>query len=316
MVDFEAELGSPSTLRQLQLLVKIRELAETNRHRSADTTGLYEQAEDFGLDWRAVGSDLESLRDRGWIIFDKSSGPVTDVVISQHGVDTAEEFEAFRSNKRRRAQAVRSSVLQWLYDESLEGKSSPNISGFSSSKYGTFYGTTFSEGEIAQASRYLREEQLLQGKAAMGGGVVRPQITARGMQRIEQEDKPAAVLSSERASVTHNYTTIHNSGSMNLTTGGTNVSQSITLTTTQINDARMAGTAFSQTLPILGLPEERQAEAKQVIADLEEEIAAAAPQPGKLKGLLNKVIELAVLGTAEGAVGAVVSLAEKAIEGL
>ncbi|MDQ0730442.1 hypothetical protein [Arthrobacter sp. B1I2] len=315
MVDFEVELGSPAVLRQLQLLVKIRELAATNRHRSADTTGLYEQAEEFGLGWRAVGSDLDSLKDRGWINFDNSSGPVTDVVMSQQGVDTAEEFEAFRSNKRRRAQAVRSAVLQWLYDESLDGKSSPNISGFSSSKYGSFYGTTFTEGEIAQATRYLREEQLLQGKAAMGGGVIRPQITTYGMQRIEHEDKPATVLASERASVTY-INNFNNDGPVNLATNSPGAQQSITLTTTQINGARMAASAFSQTLPILGIPENRQTEAKQVIAELEDETAAVTPQPGKLKSLLNKVIELAVLGTAEGAVGAVVSLAEKAIEGL
>ena len=78
----------------------------------------------------------------------------------------------------------------------------------------------------------------------------------------------------------------------------------------------MAANAFSQTLPILGVPDERQAEAKQVIAELEEETASPDPQPGKLKTLLNKVIEIAVLGSAEGAVEAVVSMAEKAIDGL
>lgn len=314
MVDFESELSAPWVLRQFERLVVIRDLANENRHRSADVNGI--RVDGVRRGWgRFIDGDLEALLDRGWIFYEKAAGRVTDVTITSQGVDVVEDFEAFRSDRRRRAQAARSSILQWLYDEYLQGKTSPNISGFSTSKYGTFYGTEFTEGEISQATQYLREEQLIQGKAAMGGPIVRPQISTRGIQMIEHEGKSAAATASERASVTHNYT-IHNSGQMNLAAGSENVSQSMTLTRAQINDARMAGTAFSQTLPILGIPEDRQAEAKQVIADLEEESAAAAPQPGKLKGLLNKVIELAVLGTAEGAVGAVVSLAEKAIEGL
>ncbi|RAM37696.1 hypothetical protein DBZ45_08840 [Arthrobacter globiformis] len=264
---------------------------------------------------RFLDNDLEALLDRKWIFYEKASGPVTDVTITRVGLDVAEEFEHYRSDPRKRAQAARSSVLQWLYDEYLQGSNSPNISRFSTSTYGAFYGSEFTEGEIVQATRHLRDQQLIQGKAAMGGPIVRPQISPYGIQRIEHEDKPAAVVASERASVTYNYH-FNNDGPVNLANNSPGAQQSITLTTTQINDARMATSAFSQTLPILGIPEERQAEAKQVITELEEETTAAAPQPGRLKSLLNKVVELAVLGTAEGAVGAVISLAEKAIEGL
>lgn len=316
MVDFEEELRSPITLRRLLLLLEVQERARPNWHNSADVEWMRTDARGASVDGdRFINTDLEALLERGWVFYEQASGPVTDVTITRLGVDMAEEFEHFRADPRKRAQAVRSSILQWLYDEYLQGKSSPSISGFFTSKYGTFYGAEFTEGEISQATRYLREEQLIQGKAAMGGPIVRPQITTRGIQLVEREDKPAAVISSERASVTHNYT-IHNSGQMNLAAGSENVSQWMALTSTQINDARMATNAFSQTLPILGIPEEHQAEAKQVIAELEEETASPDPKPGKLKILLNKVVEIAVLGTAEGAVEAVVSMAQKAIEGL
>jgi hypothetical protein len=315
MVDFEDELNSPLTLRRLLLLLEIQRHARESRHNSADVEWIRTEARHASDDGdRFINADLDALLDKGWIFYEKASGPVTDVTMTRLGTDVAEEFEHFRADPRKRAQAARSSVLQWLYDEYLQGSSSPNISKFSTSKYGTFYGAAFSEGEIMQATRYLRDQQLLQGKAGMGGPIARPQITTHGIQAVEHEDKPAAVVASERASVTNNFN-IYNSSNFNVGAGDS-MNQSITLTSTQINDARMAGTAFSQTLPVLGIPEERQAEAKQVILDLEEETAAPAPQPGKLKSLLNKVIELAVLGTAEGAVGAVVSLAEKAIEGL
>ncbi|NUU30944.1 hypothetical protein [Arthrobacter sp. C9C5] len=313
---FEDELRSPLTLRRFQLLLEVRRHASENGHNSASVLWLRAEAMNATDDGdRFLDNDLEALLDRRWIFYEKASGPVTDVTITRAGMDVAEEFEHFRSDPRKRAQAARSSVLQWLYDEYLQGKSSPNISGFSTSKYGTFYGADFTEGEITRATRYLRDRQLIQGKAAMGGPIVRPQITPHGIQTIEHDDEPAAVIASERASVTHNYT-IHNSGQMNLAAGSENVSQSMTLTSTQINDARMAANAFSQTLPILGVPHERQAEAEQVIAELEEETASPDPQPGKLKTLLNKVVEIAILGSAEGAVEAVVSMAQKAIDGL
>lgn len=316
MVDFEDELSSPLTLRRLQLLLEIRRHARESRHNSADVLHLRYEALNTSDDGdRFLYTDLEALLDREWIYYEKTSGPVTDVTITRLGMDVTEEFEHFRSDQRKRAQAARSSILQWLYDEYLQGSNSPNISGFSESKYGTFYGSAFTEGEIMQATRHLRDQQLIQGKAAMGGPIVRPQIAPHGIQVIEHEDRPAAVVASERASVIHNYT-INNSGQMNLAAGSENFSQSMTLTTTQINDARMATNAFSQTLPILGVPEERQAEAKQLIAELEEETASPDPKPGKLKVLLNKVVEIAVLGTAEGAVEAVVSMAQKAIENL
>lgn len=316
MVDFEDELNSPLTVRRLHLLLEIRRHANGNRHDSADVLWLRAEATSATDDGdRFLDNDLEALLDSGWIFYEKASGPVTDVTISRLGLDVAEEFEHYRSDPRKRAQAARSLVLEWLYEEYLRGSTSPNISQFSVSKYGTFYGSEFTEGEIMQATRYLRDQQLIQGKAAMGGPIVRPQISPRGIQTIEYEDKPAAVVASKRASVTHHYI-INNSGQMNLAAGSENVSQVMTLTTTQINHARMATNAFSQTLPILGVPEKRQAEAKQVIAELEEETASSDPKPGKLKSLLNKVVEIAVLGTAEGAVEAVVSLAQKAIENL
>lgn len=316
MFDFEDELRSPLTLRRLQLLLEVRRHARESRHNSADVLHLQHEARCAAVDGdRFLYTDLEALLDRGWIFYEKASGPVSDVTITRLGMDVTEEFEHFRSDPRKRAQAARSSVLQWLYDEYLMGTSSPNISGFFNSKYGTFYGSVFSEGEITQATRHLRDQQLIQGKAAMGGPIVRPQIAPHGIETIEHEDKPAALIASERASVTY-INNFNNDGPVNLANNSPGAQQSITLTNTQINDARMATSAFSQTLPVLNIPEERQAEAKQVIADLEEETAAPTPQPGKLKSLLNKVIELAVLGTAEGAVGAVVSLAEKAIEGL
>lgn len=316
MVDFEEELRSPLSLRRLQLLLEIRRHSQESSHSSADVLHLRHEALTTSDDGdRFLDTDLEALLDRGWIYYEKASGPVTDVTITRLGMDVTEEFEHFRSDPRKRAQAVRSSILQWLYDEYLQGFNASNISRFSTGIYGTFYGSEFTEGEIMQATRYLRDQQLIQGKAAMGGSIVRPQIAPRGIQMIEHEDKPAAIVASERTSVVHNYH-INNSGQMNLAAGSENFSQSMTLTMTQINDARMATNAFSQTLPILGVPEERQAEAKQVIAELEEETASPDPKPGRLKELLNKVVEIAVLGTAEGAVEAVVSMAQKAIENL
>lgn len=312
MVNYEAELRSPSVLRQFLLLLNIKQFADHNRHRSADITGLYEEAEKFGLDWRTFDSDLETLLDKQWIFYEKASGRTNDVTITQQGVDAADEFGSFMTDPRKRNIAARDAVLQWLYDEHLHGRSSPNIARFTISKYGKFYGDDFTETEISQATRFLRERQFLRGKAAMGGAVIRPEITALGIQKIEDQETPPAVAASERSHVFN----IHNSGSMNLTTGGNNVSQSITLTSNQVDDVRKVATALREMLPILGIPVERQAEVVEVATELEQETNGPAPAPGRLKSLLNRMMEVLALGTAEGAVEALNGLAEKALENL
>jgi predicted transcriptional regulator len=312
MVNYEAELKSPSALRQFLLLLNIKQFADYNRHRSADVTGLYEEAEKFGLDWRAFDSDLEMLLDKGWIFYEKTSGKTRDVTITQQGVDAADDFRSFMTDPRKRNIAARDAVLQWLYDEHLHGRSSPNIARFTISKYGKFYGDDFTENETAQATRILRERELIRGTAVMGGSVIRPDITALGIQKIEDEDMPPAVAASERSPVIH----INNSGSMNLTTGGKNVSQAITLTSNQVDDVRKVATALRDMLPILGIPAERQAEVVEVATELEQETNDPAPAPGRMKSLLSRMMELLALGTAEGAVEALNGLAEKALENL
>lgn len=312
MVNYEAELRSPSALRQFLLLLNIKQFADYNRHRSADITGLYEEAEKFGLDWRAFDNDLETLLDKDWISYEKASGRTNDVTITQQGVDAADEFRSFITDPRKRNIAARDAVLQWLYDEHLHGRSSPNIARFTISKYGKFYGDDFTETEISQATRILRERQFIRGTAAMGGSVIRPEITALGIQKIEDQETPPAVAASEGAPVIN----INNSGSMNLTTGGNNVSQSITLTSNQVDDVRKVATALREMLPILGIPAERQAEVVEVATELEQETNDPAPAPGRLKSLLNRMMEVLALGTAEGAVEALNGLAEKALENL
>lgn len=312
MVNYEAELKSPSALRQFLLLLNIKQFADYSRHRSADITGLYEEAEKFGLDWRAFDNDLETLLDKDLIFYEKASGRTNDVTITQQGIDAADEFRSFITDPRKRNMAARDAVLQWLYDEHLHGRSSPNIARFTISKYGQFYGDDFTETEISQATRILRERQFIRGTAAMGGSVIRPEITALGIQRIEDQETPPAVAASERAPVFN----INNSGNMNLTTGGNNVSQSIALTSNQVDDVRKVATALREMLPILGIPAEHQAEVVEVATELEQETNDPAPAPGRLKSLLNRMMEVLALGTAEGAVEALNGLAEKALENL
>lgn len=312
MVNYEAELKAPSALRQFLLLLNIKQFADYNRDRSTDITGLYEEAEKFGLDWRAFDSDLEKLLDKEWIFYEKASGRTMDVTITQQGVDAADDFRSFMTDPRKRNIAARDEVLHWLYDEHLHGRSAPNIARFTISKYGKFYGDDFTENEISQATRILRERGLIRGTALTDGSVIQPDITALGIQKIEDEDLPPAVAASERAPVFN----ITNSGSMNLTTGGSNVSQSITLTSNQVDDVRKVATALKEMLPILGIPAERQAEVAAVATELEQEANAPAPAPGRLKPLLSRVMEVLALGTAEGAVEALNGLAEKALETL
>lgn len=192
MVNLETELRSPATLRQFRLLSSIEELASESRHRSADTAVLYQDADTFGVDRRSFESDLEALLDDGLIFYEKTSGRPSDVAITQHGIDLARDFQAILKDPRKRARAVRDALLQWLYDEHLLGRNSPNINEFPDSKYGSFYGRSYTDVEIKQATLALRELQLIRGKAGMGGPIIRPEISPRGIREVEEQDKPTA----------------------------------------------------------------------------------------------------------------------------
>lgn len=104
-----------------------------------------------------------------------------DPVVTAAGRDHLERIEKLRTNRAERAAACRQGLLLWIYNTSPAG-----TDGFIRDGEYQFYGTAFTEDELREAVRYLRDRNLLSGTGAMGGAVMRPGLTAAGIDVVER----------------------------------------------------------------------------------------------------------------------------------
>jgi hypothetical protein len=141
-----------------------------------------------------------------------------------------------------------------------------------------------------------------------------PRITTSGINILELTESAGSTAKPEGMTV-NNYSFV-NSHSINLAVGSPGAVQSNSLTVEQVDEAHKVATAFRQMLPILGVPDEKQSEAQQVIAELEEETSSPEPKQSRIKNLLFKSLELIALGTAGGAADALGAMTQSAIGGL
>lgn len=138
MIDLEAAAKSPSKLRQLHLLGEIYRLSEAWNRRQVPTAGLYNEGHEWGVS--AHRSDFSALMDAGWIYFEASAGGVDEILIKQEGIDVAMEYQKKRSNPRQRASALKTALLNWLYDQYLAGEDPKDFASFKEEPDGSYLG--------------------------------------------------------------------------------------------------------------------------------------------------------------------------------
>lgn len=315
MIDLEAAVKSSSKLRQLHLLSEIHRLSEGWNRRQIPTAGLYNEGQDWGIDVSALRSEFNALMDAGWIYFEASAGGVDEILLKQEGIDVALEYQKKRSNPRQRAAALKTALLNWLYDQYLAGEVTKDFVSFKAEPEGSYLGLAYSEEETTRAAKWLKDKGYIQAWTPITGKVMSPRISASGIHIVELTESASSAAKPEGMIVNNNFN-IRDSHSMNFALSSPGAVQSNTLTAEQVNDVRKVGNFFWEVKPVLGLPDDRKAEADQVIAELEEETASPEPSQGKLRALLYKVLDVVATGTAESAVDAVASMAQTAIEGL
>lgn len=314
MLDLEAAAKSPSKLRQLHLLAEIYRLSEEWGRLDVPTVGLYNEGHEWGIDVSALRGDLKALLANGWIYTEIPSGQITDVRLEQEGIDVALEYQKKRSNPRQRASALKTALLNWLYDQYLAGEDPKDFVSFKSESDGGYLGLAYTDDEITRTAKWLKDKGYIQAWTPINGKIMSPRITASGIHIVELTESAGSAAKTEGMTV--NNFNIRDSHTMNFALNSPGAVQSNILTAEQVDEARKVGSFLREVKPVLGLPDDRKAEADQVIADLEEETAAPEPSQGRLKALLYKVLDVVATGTAESAVDVVTSMAQTAIEGL
>jgi hypothetical protein len=312
----ESLAQSKTGLRHLQLISALIDYEHLDGNRQVGVGALYTEAKNRGLPRQSVTGDLEALQERGWLWFEAASAGIQTVILNQDGVDVAEEFKELRANPSRRARRLRDDVLNWLYDQDIKGGHVSGISDFLESSSNHYLGDTYSQEELYRATKWLLEEEYVNGTKASGGELVRPSITAKGMRTVEAEQSVNEALTS--AGLTMNNVTITDSQSVNVALQSSNVTQSNSMTQGQVEVVeRILGSVRAMVNPlVLGVTEDVTTQAQLVVNEVEEEIHSSAPDGGKVKALLLKLVELAATGTVQGGVDALNAMMQQGIAGL
>lgn len=311
----ESLAQSKTGLRHLQLISTLTGFDHLDPNRQVGVGVLYEDAKGRGLPRESVTEDLIALQDRGWLWFEASTAGIQTVVLNQAGVDVAEEFQTLRTDPRRRVKEIRDDVLHWLYDRHLVGDVSGVLADFLKSPSAHFLDEPYSEKELDRAMEWLFDGRYIKGIRAYGTVLARPMITTEGQKVVESGQSVNA--SGATAGVTNNVS-ISASHGVNFAWHSSHVTQSNTMTQEQIDVIeRILGSVRAMLNPmVLGVSEETTTQAQMIANEVEQEVRAQAPDGGKVKALLIKLVDLAATGTVQGGVNALNDMMQRGIAGL
>jgi len=247
--------------------------------------------------------------------FEASSAGIQTVVLNQSGIDIAGEFKALQTDPRRRVREIRDGALQWLYDRHLTDIDSGVFADFLDSPNGQFLGSPYSVEELNRAMVWLLDEEYMTGIRTYGSDLIRPMITTKGSKAVERGQ---SVNSSFDPSGVTNNVSISGSNGVNFAWNSSHVTQSNTMTQEQIDGIeRIVGSVRAMLNPmVLGVSEESTTQAQFIANQVEEEIRTQAPDGGKVKALLLKLVELAATGTVQGGIDALNTMMQQGIAGL
>lgn len=128
---------------------------------------------------------------------------VLDPKVTGAGRGRLEQVEIVRANRAARAAACRQGLLLWIYS----ARPSETGSFVSDAPY-QFYGTPFTEDEVGDAVQYLRERKLITGIVTWGRDILRPDLTAAGVDAVENHGgdlRAEATARESRGGNTYNF---------------------------------------------------------------------------------------------------------------
>ncbi|MGH3292689.1 MAG: hypothetical protein ACRDP7_12855 [Trebonia sp.] len=132
----------------------------------------YNSLADQGMNtWDVAHADVKHLQSRAMIKLSVAMGGIPGLHIYQvQGArDFAEEIRAHRADKRRRRQACRDAIVDWLASvDAVDGKVQVLSNMMTAPRWGTWFAEPFSAAEIADAADWLHTNGLTECAAVAG----------------------------------------------------------------------------------------------------------------------------------------------------
>jgi hypothetical protein len=197
--------------------------------------------------------------------------------------------------------AVRDAVLMWLYTKSAEGNRHPVLMPDAIAQTTGWSAEPLTREEVDNASVWLRDQGLLSGDAAWGGGVPRPAITAKG-ESFADKGRSVRSMFDEPAAATPSMN-FFNSGTANFAVNSPGAEQSNTVTVNEMEKVREVVKALEKAAVDEGVSAEAAAEAREIAEELRSQVEQDNPDRFSVKrGLLRAAGAMATsFGTSAGA---------------
>ncbi len=217
-----------------------------------------------------------------------------------------------------RVTSAANAMLSWLADHDGEDVSTPDFPGADQSFY---FGAPFPASDVSDAADLVYAEGLMTGiSTSDAGAYVRVTITPDGRDCAERFGCDVNAWRRRHESASSGEVSVNVDGSTGVTVAvhspGARQSLKVKVTTDPGEQVRNLADAFEQAMPVLGLSQERTAQAEQVITELR--VLAAEPEPdrGRIHRALVTVKEVAVQGTGAAVGTGIVALAEQMIQAM
>ncbi len=156
-------------------------------------------------------------------------------------------------------------------------------------------GEPITDEEVAKATKNLKERGFIKGSSAMGGGVVRPMITAEGELHADRGVSVRDTFDARVPANTTNNITFHGNVTGNVAAGSTNVTQSFDARVT-IEKVNAVADMLSKAVADRGVDDEQSREASTVAETLR--VEASRSNWVRVREFLGKAFGVAGLAAA------------------
>lgn len=272
----------------------------------------------WGLPVPLQDTFAQLYRDRlVWYVLrhDGPAGMPDRAMLTETGVQVMRQIRQRRDNPAARRVAARDAILGWAYERAAAGEQ-PAASCFVLSRYARFLSTRsdlFSHAEITSAVDWLARNGYLHAATADGDTIVA--ISDKGEHTVEnnrstRDDPPAQPASTS--------ITITGSRNVNVAAGSPGASQTITGTVTAETRQLLTDLAdyLQQHAAQLAVPADGPRRTAQIVVDLRSAVAEPAPDPGRIRKVLDTVRQIGIGAASVPAGAGLLDLVEKAAHAL